>query len=64
MNAAIFIGILTFLAMGTLLIAYIQHICGMFKIAWYGYKNSYKNYAKQYLLSQNYKNWKQFILKQ
>jgi len=50
MNAAIFIGILTFLAMGTLLIAYVQHICGMFKIAWYGigYKNSYKNYkAKQ-----------------
>ncbi|KAH0946893.1 hypothetical protein HN011_001517 [Eciton burchellii] len=35
MNAAIFIGILTFLAMGTLLIAYIQHTCGMFKIACY-----------------------------
>ncbi|XP_026826439.1 uncharacterized protein LOC105286924 isoform X4 [Ooceraea biroi] len=35
MNAALFIGILTLIAMGTLLIAYLQHTCGMFKIACY-----------------------------
>ncbi|XP_019887127.2 uncharacterized protein LOC105279101 isoform X2 [Ooceraea biroi] len=35
MNAAIFIGVLTFLAMGTLMIAYLQHTCGMFTIACY-----------------------------
>jgi hypothetical protein len=48
MNAAIFIGIFTFLSMGTLLIAYIQHICGMFRIAWYAtkHKNNHKNSTK------------------
>jgi len=48
MNAAIFIGIFTFLSMGTLLITYIQHTCGMFKIAWYEtkYKNNHKNTIK------------------
>ncbi|EZA46974.1 hypothetical protein X777_16828 [Ooceraea biroi] len=33
MNAAISIGILTFIATGTLMIAYLQHTCGMFRIA-------------------------------
>ncbi|KAH0946912.1 hypothetical protein HN011_007318 [Eciton burchellii] len=40
MNAAIFIGIFTFLSMGTLLIAYIQHTCGMFRIACYRIENA------------------------
>jgi len=35
MNAAIFIGILSLIATATLMIAYIQHTCGMFKIVWY-----------------------------
>ncbi|KAH0946879.1 hypothetical protein HN011_000957 [Eciton burchellii] len=35
MNAAFFIGILSFIAMGTLVITYLQHICGMFRIACY-----------------------------
>ncbi|XP_026826485.1 uncharacterized protein LOC113562181 isoform X2 [Ooceraea biroi] len=35
MNAAISIGILTFIATGTLMIAYLQHTCGMFRIACY-----------------------------
>jgi hypothetical protein len=35
MNTAIFIGILSLIAMAALLIAYFQHTCAMFKIAWY-----------------------------
>ncbi|XP_026826480.1 uncharacterized protein LOC105287157 isoform X2 [Ooceraea biroi] len=35
MNAALFIGILTVIATGTLMIMFFQHACGMFKIAWY-----------------------------
>ncbi|EZA46975.1 hypothetical protein X777_16829 [Ooceraea biroi] len=35
MNAARAIGILTFIATGTLMIAYLQHTCGMFRIACY-----------------------------
>jgi len=42
MNIAIFIGILAHIAMATLMIAYIQHTCGMFKIAWYALKRSRK----------------------
>ncbi|XP_026826473.1 uncharacterized protein LOC113562180 isoform X4 [Ooceraea biroi] len=40
MNAALFIGILTVITTGTLMIAYLQHTCGMFRIAWYetGYR--------------------------
>ncbi|XP_026826430.1 uncharacterized protein LOC105276768 isoform X6 [Ooceraea biroi] len=35
MNAALFIGILTVIATGTLMIMFFQHACGMFKIACY-----------------------------
>ncbi|XP_026826465.1 uncharacterized protein LOC105286198 isoform X10 [Ooceraea biroi] len=35
MNAALFIGILTVLATGTLMLMFFQHACGMFKIACY-----------------------------
>ncbi|XP_026826471.1 uncharacterized protein LOC113562180 isoform X2 [Ooceraea biroi] len=35
MNAALFIGILTVITTGTLMIAYLQHTCGMFRIACY-----------------------------
>jgi hypothetical protein len=35
MHTAIFIGIFSLIAMAALLIAYVQHICAMFKIAWY-----------------------------
>ncbi|XP_026826476.1 uncharacterized protein LOC105279098 isoform X2 [Ooceraea biroi] len=35
MNAALFIGILTLITTGTLMIAYLQHTCGMFRIACY-----------------------------
>jgi len=47
MNIAIFLGILSFIAMGTLMIAYLQHTCGMFRIAWYEIKyESNKNLSK------------------
>jgi len=42
MNTAIFIGILSYIAMTTLMIAYLQHTCGMFKIAWYALEESRK----------------------
>jgi len=42
MNAAIFIGALSLLTTGTLMIMYLRHTCGMFRIARYElkYKNS------------------------
>jgi len=44
-NAAFFIGILSLIAMGALMIVYVQHTCGMFRIAWYEleHNNEYKN---------------------
>jgi hypothetical protein len=44
-NAAIFVGVLTLLAIGTLMIVYLQHTCGMFRIAWYEIKNKLQNSA-------------------
>ncbi|KAH0946911.1 hypothetical protein HN011_007303 [Eciton burchellii] len=41
-NAAIFVGVLTFLAMGTLMIVYLQHTCGMFRIACYRIEHAMK----------------------
>ncbi|RLU22126.1 hypothetical protein DMN91_006506 [Ooceraea biroi] len=35
MNVALFIGVLIVIAMGTLMIVYLQHTCGMFRIACY-----------------------------
>jgi len=51
MNAAFFIGILSLIAIGTFMIAYVQHTCGMFRIAWYELErnNKDKNLLKQYL---------------
>jgi len=34
-NIASLVGALAVIAMGTLMIAYLQHTCAMFKIAWY-----------------------------
>lgn len=37
-NVTIFIGCVAVLAVGTILVTFLQHICGMFRIAWYEYK--------------------------
>ncbi|KAF3054256.1 Odorant receptor 342 [Nylanderia fulva] len=46
-NASFFIGVLTLLATGTMLHAYLQYACGMFKIASYRMENTMKIYISQ-----------------
>jgi hypothetical protein len=35
MNAAIFVGILAKITVGTFMLSYLRHTCAMFRIAWY-----------------------------
>jgi len=51
MNTAIFVGVFADIAVGTLMLSYLQHTCAMFKIAWYEilHKHDHKKHAKQYL---------------
>ncbi|XP_072757160.1 uncharacterized protein [Anoplolepis gracilipes] len=44
-NASFYIGLLSLLATGTMLIAYLQYACGMFTIASYRIKNTMKVYT-------------------
>ncbi|KAF3054254.1 Odorant receptor 327 [Nylanderia fulva] len=46
-NASFFIGVLTLLATGTMLHAYLQYACGMFKIASYRMESTMKIYISQ-----------------
>ncbi|XP_072756967.1 uncharacterized protein [Anoplolepis gracilipes] len=53
-NMIVFIGSITVLATGTMLIAYLQHACGMFKIASYRVENALKIHISQdKLLNEN-----------
>ncbi|KAL6268527.1 hypothetical protein P5V15_001660 [Pogonomyrmex californicus] len=53
-NAAICIGLIVLLATGTLLIAYFQHACGMFKIASYRIENALEIYVSKVNLKNEY----------
>jgi len=48
-NAIACIGSAAMLAIGTMLITYFQHICGMFRIAWYEQRcrNDYSNFSNK-----------------
>ncbi|XP_012056638.1 PREDICTED: uncharacterized protein LOC105619729 [Atta cephalotes] len=52
-NVALFIGSLTMLATGTMLLTYMQHVCGMLKIASYRIKHAVNTYVPQNITIKN-----------
>ncbi|XP_071569979.1 uncharacterized protein [Temnothorax nylanderi] len=52
-NAAMIIGCFVLTATGTMLIAYLQHACGMFKIASYRIESAMKIYVSQNIMLQD-----------